>query len=284
MQIAKSLLLLAENAKEASKQLRLVSTDQKNRALLAIADELARSQETILKANIRDLDHADLSEVMRDRLSLAGRVEGIIADVRKVAELPDPVGEIIEATLLANGLKLQKKRVPLGVIGVIYEASPNVTVDIASLALKTGNCAILRGGKETLHTNVALIHAIQSALTQSNLPKECIQLIKSPHRSQVKQLVKLDHFIDMIIPRGGEGLHRFCKEESTIPVITGGIGICHLFVDETADEEKAIEVILNAKTQRPSVCNALDTLLVHTRIAKKILPHLVSRLQTKGVS
>jgi glutamate-5-semialdehyde dehydrogenase len=284
MRIAKALLVLAENAKEASKRMRLAPVKQKNRALLAIADELEKSQETILKANAQDLKAADLSEAMRDRLSLTGRLEGMIADVRKIAKLSDPVGEIIEKTDLENGLRLQKKRVPIGVIGVIYEARPNVTVDIASLALKTGNCAILRGGKETLCTNRALVQAIQSALVNSYLPREAVQLIKSPRRSQVKQLVKLDHLIDMIIPRGGEELHRFCKKESTIPVITGGIGICHLFVDEIVDLEKAVEVVFNAKTQRPSVCNALDTLLVHKRIAQKFLPAVALRLQAKGVS
>jgi glutamate-5-semialdehyde dehydrogenase len=284
MRIANALLLLAENAKEASKSLRVATTEQKNRALLAIAEELENAQEAILKANAQDLENANLPEAMRDRLSLVGRLNGVIEDVRKVATLPDPVGEIIEQRVLENGLKLQKKRVPIGVIGVIYEARPNVTVDIASLALKTGNCVILRGGKETLRTNIALMQPIHAALAKTGLPKGAIQLIESPQRSLVKQLVKLDHFIDMIIPRGGEGLHRFCREESTIPVITGGIGICHLYVDETADLERAVEVIFNAKTQRPTVCNALDTLLVHKNVAQKFLPAVVARLQTLPLS
>lgn len=285
MKTTKSLVHLAQEAKEASKKLRLATTEQKNKALLFIADALEKSQDTILKANAHDVEAAShLPEALLDRLSLKGRLSGIIADVRKVAELPDPVGEVLEETTLPNGLKLQKKRVPIGVLGVIYEARPNVTVDIASLALKTGNCAVLRGGKETLRTNQALMHAIQTALNMGGLPKNTLQLIKSPDRSQVKQLVKLDTYIDMIIPRGGEGLHRFCKEQSTIPVITGGMGVCHLYVDEDVDLEKAIEVIINAKTQRPSVCNALDTLLIHHKIAPSVLSKIVNRLQTNGVT
>ncbi len=281
MRIAKTLLTLAEQAKEAAKTLRLLTTEEKNRALMAIGTELKTSEDKILKANLGDLEAADhLSEAMKDRLSLQGsRLDAIIQDLRNVVKLDDPVGEVIEDSVLENGLKLQKKRVPIGVLGVIYEARPNVTVDIASLALKTGNCAILRGGKETLKTNRALIEAIQTGLKKAGLPKGAIQLIKSPLRSQVKQLVKLDRYIDMIIPRGGASLHRFCLEESTIPVITGGIGICHLFVDETAELEKAVEVIFNAKTQRPSVCNALDTLLVHKNVAAKFLPKIAKRLE-----
>lgn len=283
MRIQKELLQMAQEAKEASTVLRRTSTERKNQAILAIAEELENAMPAILKANQQDLEMADLPEAMRDRLSLAGRLEGIVNDVRKVAALPDPVGEVMEQRLLDNGLKLYKKRVPIGVIGVIYEARPNVTVDIACLALKTGNCAILRGGKETLRTNKALMQAIQKGLEKCGLPKAAIQLVKSPRRSQVRQLVKLDKWIDMIIPRGGEGLHRFCREESTIPVITGGIGICHLFVDATADLQKSLEVVDNAKTQRPTVCNALDTLLVHAQAAASFLPLLSERLVKKGV-
>lgn len=283
MRIAKGLLELAEKARMTARVLRTASTAQKNQALLAIADALEQAEEKILKANALDLATCSLPEPLKDRLSLEGRLKGIAADVRAVAALPDPVGEIFETSHLPNGLLLQKKRVPIGVIGVIYEARPNVTVDIASLCLKTGNCALLRGGKETLRTNRALMKPIQEALILSGLPKEAVQMLQSAHRSQVKQLVKLDQYIDMIIPRGGEGLHRFCREESTIPVITGGIGICHLFVDESADLKKAIDVVVNAKTQRPSVCNALDTLLVHHKVAALLLPPLAAALQAKGV-
>lgn len=284
MRIVKSLLLIAQQAKEAAKKMRLVSTEEKNRALLSIAEELEESEASILHVNEQEILCAtELSEAMKDRLSLKGRLKGIIADVRIIAQLPDPVGEIIEEKKLKNGLTIYKKRVPIGVIGVIYEARPNVTVDIASLALKTSNCAILRGGKETLQTNIALMEAIQRGLDRAGLPKEALQLIKNPQRSQVKQLVKLDSYIDMIIPRG-EGLHRFCIEESTIPVITGGMGICHLYVDPSADFSKSIEVIVNAKVQRPSVCNALDTLLIHKDIASDFLPLAIHALKENGVT
>ncbi len=285
MKIAQSLLEMAQKGKEAARQLRMATTEAKNRALLAIAEELEAREGSILAANEADLLAAsDLAEAMRDRLSLQGRLHGIIADVRNVVQLPDPVGEIFESRVLPNGLKICKKRVPIGMLGVIYEARPNVTVDIASLALKTGNCAILRGGKETLRTNLALMDAVQQGVSRAGLPIAALQLIKTPHRSQVKQLVKLDAYIDMIIPRGGAGLHQFCRQESTIPVITGGIGICHLFVDEKADLTKSIPVIVNAKTQRPSVCNALDTLLIHRKVASHFLPKMIDALKPYGVT
>lgn len=285
MRIAKGLLKQAEAAQATAHILRTVSTEQKNQALLTIADALEHSKEPILQANLQDVNACHLPESLKDRLLLNNaRLKQIASDVRAVAALPDPVGEIFESNRLPNGLILHKKRVPIGVVGVIYESRPNVTVDIASLCLKTGNCALLRGGKETLHTNRALMKPIQKALTLSGLPKEAVQLVNSSLRSQLKQLVKLDQYIDMIIPRGGAGLHRFCLEQSTIPVITGGIGICHLFVDEFSNLQKAVEVIVNAKVQRPSVCNALDTLLVHHKVASTFLPTLVAALEAKGVS
>lgn len=287
MKIAKTLLKLAQDAKSASHRLRLVSTDEKNRALEEIAKSLEKHHDTILQANEVDLKagrEQELTEALLDRLSLEGRLRGIISDVRHVISLPDPVGEIIEERRLPNHLLLQKKRIPIGVLGVIYEARPNVTIDIASLALKTGNCAILRGGKETIRSNRALVHAIHAGLNNSTLPKEAIGFINSVSRSQVKQLLKLDQYIDMIIPRGGEKLHRFCREQSLIPVITGGMGICHLYVDKSADLKRALDVIDNAKTQRPSVCNALDTLLVHHDVAAAFIPEVIARLQSKHVS
>lgn len=285
MRIAQGLLKQAEAARATAQILRIVSTEQKNQALLAIASALENSKESILQANLLDLEACQLPDSLKDRLLLnEARLQQIASDVRAVANLPDPVGEIVETSHLPNGLVLQKKRVPIGVIGVIYESRPNVTVDIASLCLKTGNCALLRGGKETLQTNRALIKPIHKALALSGLPKEAVQLINSPLRSQLKQLVKLDQHIDMIIPRGGAGLQRFCLEQSTIPVIIGGIGICHLFVDESVNFQKAMEVIVNAKVQRPSVCNALDTLLVHHNIASDFLPTLVTALKAKGVT
>lgn len=287
MRIPKSLEKCAKAAKEGSYILAGLSSEQKNRAILHVAEALAQYKATILQANAEDIQAAESSGMeaaMLDRLSLQGtRWESLLHDVKQVATLPDPVGEVIESYVLPNGLKLSKKRVPIGVLAVIYESRPNVTVDVAVLSLKTGNCVILRGGSETLNTNKALLKAIQKGLENANIPKEVISLIPSPKRSLVKQLLKLDAYIDMVIPRGGAALHRFCKEESFIPVITGGIGICHLFVDESADPKKALDVIVNAKTQRPSVCNALDTLLVHAAIAPVFLPMVIETLQKYSV-
>lgn len=281
---SQSLLKIAEEAKRAATKLRLCSPEQRREALFSIADALKQQKKAILAANALDLQTPGLTEAFKDRLSLVKSFDSMVSDIYKVAALPDPIGEILEERVVDNGLKLQKKRVAIGVIGVIYESRPNVTVDVAALALKSGNCVILRGGKETLRTNRALLAAIQKGLQNSAVCPQTVQLIKSPSRSQVKQLVKLDQYIDLIIPRGGEKLQSFCKKESTIPVIEGGIGICHLFVDETADLAKAVEVVVNAKTQRPAVCNALDTLLVHEKIAPRFLPMVVEALNNKSVS
>lgn len=277
---------LGQNAKTASRALAKASTTLKNAALLAIADALESHEEAILRANALDMEAArvsGISEAMLDRLSLKGRLRGIAADTRKVAELPDPVGEIFERQTLPNGLNVHKRRTPLGVVGVIYEARPNVTVDVAALTLKTGNAAILRGGIETLRSNVALIAAIQAGMRTTGLPAEAIQLITDPDRRYVGELLRLDQYVDMIIPRGGAGLHQFCRENSTIPVITGGIGICHLYLDISANQTASLEVIYNAKTQRPSVCNALDTLLVHESQGSAFIPQVIHRLGQAGV-
>ena len=226
-----------------------------------------------------------MSAALVDRLLLnEARMKGIVSDLRSVAELPDPVGEVFEQSVLPNGLRIRKQRVPLGVLGVIYEARPNVTVDVAGLALKSGNCAILRGGKETVRSNRALAAGIRAGLAASGMPEDCVQLIDDPNRDLVLELLQQDAFIDMIIPRGGAGLHEFCRKNSRIPVITGGIGICHLFVDESANLAAALPVIENAKVQRPSVCNALDTVLVHRKVAAVFLPELVDRLSPLGVT
>lgn len=257
-------------AREAARKLARATTDQKNATLYAIADALDAHSEQLLAANAQDVDEGrahGLNAAMLDRLSLKGRLDGIAQDVRQVAKLPDPVGETIEANVLPNGLHISKRRTPLGVLGVIYEARPNVTVDVAVLALKTSNAVILRGGSETLRSNIALVDVIRATLVSCNLPADAIQLITDPDRRYVNELLKLHQYVDMIIPRGGASLHQLCRENSTIPVITGGIGICHLYVDPTADLDAAIEVIHNAKTQRPTVCNALDTLLVNEQIA-----------------
>ncbi len=222
---------------------------------------------------------------MLDRLTLnPSRLAGIASELRQTISLPDPVGEKFDETTLPNGLKLHKQRVPLGVLGVIYEARPNVTVDIASLALKSGNAVILRGGSETLRTNRALVTLIHSVLAEAGLPPEAVQFIDSPDRSLVLELLKLHEYVDIIIPRGGASLHQFCRENSQIPVITGGTGICHIFVDESADLEAALPLIQNAKTQRPSVCNSLDTLLVHSAVAEDFLPRVVEFLAKDGVT
>ena len=274
-------------AKAASRELATLTTAQKNAALLAIADELEAQAATVLAQNALDIADArakGVSDALLDRLLLTEkRMAGLAEDTRKVVALPDPVGEEIEGRLLPNGIRLSRRRIPIGVLGVIYEARPNVTIDIATLSLKIGNAVILRGGSETLRSNLALVAVIQAALKKVGLPLESVQIIANPDRALVSQLLRLDAYVDMIIPRGGAGLHRLCREQSTIPVITGGIGICHLFVDASADLVRALDVIENAKIQRPSVCNALDTVLVHRAVATKFLPTLAERLARSGV-
>ena len=200
-----------------------------------------------------------------------------------MAALPDPVGAELESRLLPNGIRLSRRRIPIGVLGVIYEARPNTTIDIAVLSLKTGNAVILRGGKETLRSNMALVSVIADALQAQGLPSEAVQYIGNPDRALVSQFLRMDAYVDMLIPRGGNSLHRLCREQSTIPVITGGIGICHYYVDITADQERGMDVIVNARTQRPSVCNSLDTLLVNRQIAPEFLPKLAQRMADCGV-
>jgi glutamate-5-semialdehyde dehydrogenase len=283
-----TLTQLGKNARAAASQLARTPSPVKNAAILAIADALDAHQTEILSANGQDLaagKAAGLTPALLDRLTLnPARLSAIAVDLRSVANLPDPVGERFDETMLPNGLQLRKQRVPLGVLGVIYEARPNVTVDVAGLALKTGNAAILRGGKETLRSNLALIEIIRSALSASGLPGDSLQYIDDPNRARVLELLQLDEYVDIIIPRGGAGLHQFCRENSRIPVMTGGIGICHLFVDESADLEASLKIIHNAKTQRPSVCNALDVTLVHRAVAADFLPRLVESLGKDGVT
>jgi glutamate-5-semialdehyde dehydrogenase len=283
---------LGRRARAASQKLARASTKQKNRALLAIADALEACADSILAANRVDLDAArekNLNETfIRDRFDLNNRMSGMIADVRKVAELPDPVGKVYDQRTLDNGLRVSRRRTPLGVLGVIYEARPNVTVDVATLALKTSNAVILRGGSEVFNSNRALTNVIRDTLATLDLPDvfpvDAVQYIESTDRHCVGQMLKMHQYIDMIIPRGGSSLHAFCRENSTIPVITGGLGVCHLFVDDSADLDAALPVIHNAKTQRPAVCNSLDTLLVHEQVAAEILPRVVEHLTPAGVS
>ncbi len=281
------LIAMGKAAKAASRKLATLTSDQKNQALLAIADELEFQVDTVLAQN--RLDIADgrsrgLSDGLIDRLLLSEeRISNLASDARRIASLPDPVGEEIESRLLPNGMRISRRRIPIGVLGLIYEARPNVTIDIATLSLKTGNAAILRGGSETLRSNLALVNVIQSALEKTGLPQTAVQYIDNPDRALVTQLLQLDKYVDMIIPRGGNSLHRLCKEQSHIPVITGGIGICHIFVDKSADLEKAVDIVENSKVQRPSVCNALDTVLVHPAVAPAFLPKMAERLAKSGV-
>ncbi|EOX3090076.1 glutamate-5-semialdehyde dehydrogenase [Vibrio cholerae] len=279
------LTVLGKAAKAASFQLATASTAQKNQALAIMADQLEAQSASILAANAKDIAlgrEAGLSDAMLDRLLLnESRLQAIANDVRNVIKLNDPIGSEIDSRVLENGMSLARRRVPLGVVGVIYEARPNVTIDIAALCLKTGNAAILRGGKETFFSNMELVKVIQSALDKAGLPAASVQYIEKPDRELVTQLLKMDDYVDMIIPRGGAGLHKMCKENSTVPVIIGGFGISHIFVDESADLDKSVAVIENAKVQRPSACNALDTLLVHQAIAKLLLDKLIAKLNGK---
>ena len=279
---------LCHDAKNASRSLAIVDSIKKNRFLSILADWLRENQDRILSENALDIADGKaggLTDALVDRLTLTpARINGIANDLQHLITLPDPVGEIFEQSTNQQGLKIKKQRVPLGVLAVIYESRPNVTIDVAALAIKSGNAIVLRGGKETIRSNQVLVNGIHNALEQAGLPKHAVQFISDPDRSHVEQLLRMHDTIDMLIPRGGAGLHRYCRENSTIPVITGGIGICHLFIDESADPVRSIEVIRNAKIQRPTVCNALDTVLVHASIAHDFVPELVKSLRKDGVS
>lgn len=279
---------MGKRARSASIKLAGSTSQQRAEVLNRLADRLLSNTDEILKSNARDYQNAlraGLSEAMLDRLLLtSSRLQSMSEDLKRVANLPDPLAEIFEEQVLPNGLRLHKRRVPLGVLGVIYESRPNVTVDVAGLAMKSGNAVILRGGSETVETNRTLVHCIQEVLMETGLPEACVQWIEDTDRRYVLELLQMDEFVDLIIPRGGASLHEFCRKNSRIPVITGGIGICHLFVEESADLEKALPVIFNAKVQRPTVCNALDTLLVQRSIASQFLPEVVRVLGEAGVS
>ena len=279
---------MGQRALEAARTLANTPTAVKNRLLHAIADGLLARQSAILGANTQDLADAraaGLRANLIDRMTLTpARLESIASDTRNVAFQPDPVGEEFDGRVLPNGLRISKRRTPLGVIGLIYEARPNVTVDIAALSLKTGNAAIMRGSSEIRRSNMAIMEVIHEALRKTGLPIDAVQYIEDPDRAMVGHLLTLHEYVDMIIPRGGAGLHDYCRRNSTIPVITGGIGINHIFVDASADLKRSVPIIHNAKTQRPSVCNALDTLLVHEAVAAEVLPRVVDRLGRDGVT
>jgi glutamate-5-semialdehyde dehydrogenase len=273
---------IGRTSRNTARKLSQISTQQKNDFLALLAQQLKNNSEAILAANWEDIEQAQsagLTTALIDRLLLTQRrLDSMANDLEELIQMPDPVGTIIEQKTLTNGLKARRVRVPLGVMAVIYEARPNVTVDISALGIKSGNAVILRGGKETLASNKALVQVIQNCLEVAGIPVEAVQFIDDPDRELVNQLVRMDQYVDILVPRGGNALQEFCKANATMPVMTGGIGICHLFVDESADLDKAVEVIHNAKVQRPSVCNALDTLLVHEHIALEFLPKVAVRL------
>ena len=277
----------AKAAKAASRKLAFLSTETKNKALVNIAEALIDKQDEILAANKVDYDEAkasEMSEAMLDRLMLSpSRLEAMSQDVKTMAALPDPVGEVFEMRTLPNGLQISKKRVPLGVIGAIYESRPNVTIDISSLCLKSGNAVILRGGREAINSNSALAKVAQQACLNAGVPEGAIQFIESTERALVNHILQMKGVIDLMIPRGGPGLIKLISENAAMPVITGGVGVCHTYVDKSADLSKAVAIAYNAKVQRPTVCNALDCLLVHSQIAQAYLPLIAREWSKAGV-
>jgi glutamate-5-semialdehyde dehydrogenase len=277
----------AREAKAAARKLATLSTQVKNAALNGLADALMGHMDEVLAANALDLDRAradGLSSAVIDRLTLtAERLAAIAKDVRNVASLPDPVGESLEMRTLPNGMIVGKMRVPFGVIGAIYENRPNVTVDIASLCLKAGSATILRGGKEALQSNIVLGRIIGGALQAAGVPAGAVQIIESSDRAIVSEMLAMKEYIDLMVPRGGEELIRFVEKNATMPVLIGGIGVCHTYVDRDADLAKARDIVVNAKTRRYSVCNALDTLIVHADAAPRFLPEIAAALAEKGV-
>ncbi len=278
---------LGEHAKKASKVLVRLSTDQKNKALRLVADFLTEQSDYILTANKLDLDAAEANQVkgaLLDRLRLnADRVEGMATGLREVALLDDPVGEALSMKNRPNGLQIAQVRVPLGVVGIIYEARPNVTADAFALCLKTGNAVILRGGKEAIHSNKAIVTVIQQALKEAEVPAEAIQLVEDTSRESAVAMMKMNDYLDVLIPRGGAGLIRTVVENSKVPVLETGVGNCHTYIDESADSDKAIPIAVNAKTHRPGVCNAMETLLVHESVAAQMLPAIGQALKTYQV-
>ncbi len=277
----------AKAAKAASPKLAHLPTEVKNKALIAIAESLIAREGKILDANRLDCEEAKASgmdEAMLDRLLLnSSRLQTMADDVRTVASLPDPVGETFDAKVLPNGLRIERRRVPLGVIGIIFESRPNVTVDVSSLCLKSGNAVILRGGKEALRSNSALAMVIKEAAQAGGVPADAIQFIESPERELVSRMLRMNENIDLIIPRGGEQLVALVTDNATMPVLASGVGICHTYVDRAADLEKSVAIAFNAKVQRPTVCNALDCLLVHSDIAECYLPMIAREWAKAGV-
>lgn len=278
---------MARDARNASSELMSFSTTVKNKALLNVANILDRKREVIQKANRKDLEAGKakgLSIAMLDRLELTDAViDSMIKGLNEVCALPDPVGAIEDMRLRPNGLQVGRMRVPLGVISMIYESRPNVTIDAAALCIKTGNSVILRGGSEAIHSNISLAQILQEGLNQVGIPNNAVQVVPTTDRQAVEFLLKQDELIDLVIPRGGEGLIRYVSETSRIPVLKHYKGVCHIYVDKDADLAKATPIIVNAKTHRPGVCNALEGILIHEEIASEYVPKIIEALATKGV-
>ncbi len=278
---------LGQNAKAVETIVASASPKQKNDALAAIADALIARTDEIVAANKKDLDAAvenNMSKAMQDRLLLTPeRIAGIADGVRKLITLDEVVGKVEEGFVRPNGLRIQKTRVPLGVIGIIFESRPNVTVDAATLCLKAGNCVILRGGKEAFFSNVCLTNVMREALASAGLPADAVQLVMDPSRESATALMKLSQYLDVLIPRGGAGLINAVVQNATVPVIETGTGNCHVYVDASADLQMAVEIINNGKTQRPSVCNAVESVLIHREAAKTLLPMLKAKLDAHSV-
>ena len=288
MSTASSVVEAAEHARRASRGLALATRSQKDRALHAMADALGTSEQEILAANAEDVSRAAAGgtpDNVVDRLRLTSDRLAAMADgLRDVAGLPDPVGEVLRGSTLANGLELRQVRVPFGVVGMIYEARPNVTADAAGICLKSGNAVLLRGSSSARSSNAAIVAALRTAVESAGLDPDVVQLVPGDSRESVKELMRARGLVDVLIPRGGAGLIRSVVEESTVPVIETGVGNCHVYVDRAADLDKALAIVLNAKTHRTSVCNAAESLLVHADVADELLPRLVPALQEAGVT
>ena len=282
-----SLISMGQKAKEASYELGVASPGQKNEALTFMAEELIKAKEEIIKANEIDRQNAikkGITDALLDRLSLDdSRIEAMAQGLLDIVKLQDPVGEVTNMWQMPNGLQIGQKRVPIGVLGIIYESRPNVTSDAAGLCLKSGNAVILRGASDAINSNKAVAKALVAGIKRSGLPQDCVQLLEDTSRETAREMMRLNNYIDVLIPRGGAGLIKSVVKNATVPVIETGTGNCHIFVDETADLEMAKAIVLNAKVQRPGVCNAAEKLLVHESIANEFLPTIVKALRENGV-